>query len=331
MSKLSHLLFMLKVSTILLSCFTFSCVDTGAEQLRIPLYVSATALDTFGVLSQQPEDEDADLPSIELEPGQYLLLDQAKLAFGSLYFCAGTNAGDLCENAQAEWLGSVVINLLNDQVVPAGDLIGHSGMVRSWMFDLGLSSLLTHRKPYELEAAQELGGASLVLSGRILKISEGDSNDEEKKELPFSLSMKIQQNDETELGVPVIRKSASTVFEHDLSSNDSSLLIQFSLESWLKKLNFSSYFSTETLLCEEMRLEDVESHLAPSCNGTIEQYCDPETGELQMRDCSQFAQYCLPDFGCMEELELTNKTQQYRTIRNAVLLEGRPNFIWNQL
>ena len=333
MSKQQYSWLMLKVCLLFTTLSVTSCIDTGADQLRIPLYVSGIALENFGTLTQQPMSEDADVPAIELDSGQYLLIDQAKLAFGSLYLCAGTSAGDLCDTARAEWLDSVVIDLLDEQIMSAGELIGHSGIVRSWMFDLGLSSLLTHRTPYELEAAQELNGASLVLNGRVRnKMNQDETNTTDGiEEFPFSISVKIQQSEDTELGVPVIRKSNSESFEHDLTKGDSSLLIRFPLASWLRNLKFSSYFRTIDQACEGGNPDQVQTDYKLSCLGTIEQTCNLNTGEVETRDCSNFSQHCLPNYGCVDELKITSDSEQYRTVRNAILIEGRPDFVWNKL
>ena len=75
-------------------------------------------------------------------------IDRADLAFGPLYLCAGATAGDLCDTARFEWLDSAVVDTTLSDPVKVGELSGVTGTVRSWMYDLGLSSQLTREAPF---------------------------------------------------------------------------------------------------------------------------------------------------------------------------------------
>ena len=205
-----------------------SCAEAGQSQVSVPLYASGVELSE----------------AIEARGGVTLTLTRAELAFGALYLCAGVSAGDLCETARLEWLSSAVINTLDPTPQPLGELTGVSGPVRSWMYDLGLSSQLTSEEPFVLEAAERLGGSSFVLEG-VAELNGVSAS--------FSAHIKIQQSDETELGVPVIRKSSAERFEHEVDAEERGLLLEFDPRAWLSGLDLSPFLTEVT--CEETPCE----------------------------------------------------------------------------
>jgi hypothetical protein len=215
----------------LASCALLSCGEAGQSRVSVPLYAS-------GVELSEP---------IEARGGVTLTLTRAELAFGALYLCAGVSAGDLCESARLEWLDSAVIDTLDPTPQTLGTLTGVSGSVRSWMYDLGLSSQLTAEEPFVLEASKELGGYSFILEG----VAELDG-----ARASFSARVKIQQSDDTELGVPVIRKSSAERFEHEVDAEESGLLLKFDPRPWLSGLDLNSYLSG--VACEEVPCEPSE-------------------------------------------------------------------------
>src|SRR5690606_2863629 len=150
-----------------------ACVAVGAAQIEVPLQVAGTAVD-------EP---------VVGKAGAQIELDRAELAFGPIYLCAGAQAGELCDTAQLEWLDAVVIDALDPAPVEAGRLRGREGTVRSWMFDLGVVSLLTQKNPLVLAAAEQLGGASLRIEGR----AELDG-----VVLPFAVAVVVRQEEQTE-------------------------------------------------------------------------------------------------------------------------------------
>jgi hypothetical protein len=164
--------------------------------------------------------------------GASVTLERADLAFGPLYLCAGTTAGDLCDTARIEWLGSVVVNALAPSPERAGNLTGVTGAVRSWMYDLGISSQLSRSEPFVLDAAAALGDTSLLLRGRA---------DIAGVEMSFDASVRIEQADDTELGVPVVRKSTSETFRHEVSGHEQGLTVRFDPATWVHGLDFGSY------------------------------------------------------------------------------------------
>jgi hypothetical protein len=270
------------------------CVDVGAGQVSVPLHVAGTAI-------AEP---------IVGHDGALIDLDRAELAFGPIYLCAGAQAGSLCETARLEWLDAVVVDVLDPAAVEAGELRGVEGTVRSWMFDLGLVSLLTQNQPLIMAAAAELGGVSLRLEGRA-RLGE--------LELPFAMAVIVAQDEQTEAGVPVIRKSTSDAFNHDVRAGEPGLLVRFDAGPWVTQIDFGSL------------LEDREC--APAgpavvCAGQLEHGCDDQGQVVATRDCAEFGQVCVRERGCVDHIEFSTDSQGYRAVRNQVAAGPRPRFEW---
>lgn len=191
------------------------CADVGQSQADVPLYVSGSEL-------SRP------IPAV----GDVMLsIDRAELAFGPLYLCAGAQAGELCDTARLEWLGSARIDLKQPEPRRTGTLSGTTGHVRSWMYDLGISSQLTDHEPFMLDAAQELDGASLVVEGRARHAGS---------ELPFVVSVTVQQGTEVERGVPVVRKGTGDAFHHEITGAEPGLWVRFDASAWLRGMDLRS-------------------------------------------------------------------------------------------
>jgi len=197
------------------------CNNSGVVEIAIPLEVAGTGVGG----------------SFEGQDGWQIELSRADLAFGPFYLCSGVTAGELCDTARAEWIGSVVVDTLDDQPRRAGHLEGVSGFARSWMYDLGITSLLTQQKPVPLDAAEALDGSSVVLEGTASR---------EDVAVSFRAAIPIQQAEETEIGVPVIRKSTSEAFEHEVTGDESGLLVRFDARPWLSDVDFSSLADGQT-------------------------------------------------------------------------------------
>jgi hypothetical protein len=221
----------MRAHALLLPLLALGCGDTGQERVTVPLFVAGTEL-------SQP---------IDAIGGVTISLDRADLAFGPLYLCAGATAGDLCDTARLEWLGSTIVQAASAEPVRAGRLEGVTGTVRSWMYDLGISSQLTQsERPFVLDAARELGDASLVVSGRA---SVGGVD------VAFSSSVRVEQTDDTELGVPVVRKSTSETFRHEVTGAEAGLTVRFDPTGWLKDIDFRTYCVPEGKCPAELVIE----------------------------------------------------------------------------
>jgi hypothetical protein len=200
--------------TGLLISLAGGCLDTGRERVSIPLRVAGVA------------------PTAVAGAGGWTItLASAELAFGPLYLCAGEQAGALCETARLEWTESIVVDALDPEPRVAGALQGVSGPVRSWMYDLGITSLLTQQRPAALAAALELGENSVRLSG-VARRAE--------RELPFELALPIQQDEAAELGACVVRKSTSDPFVHEITGDEIALTVRFDPRPWLLEVDIDA-------------------------------------------------------------------------------------------
>ncbi|MCA9692435.1 MAG: hypothetical protein KC636_22745 [Myxococcales bacterium] len=277
----------------LLGALACACVDTGGGAVAVPLYVAGTA----------------QAGPIDGKDGVTIELARAELAFGPLYLCAGAQAGELCETARLEWLESAVVDALDDAPREVGALTGVTGWVRSWMFDLGVTSLLTRDEPLALAAADALDGASVALEG---VAHVGDVA------LPFRAAALIQQEEQTERGVPVLRKSASEEFEHEVTVAEAGLLVRFDPAPWVAQIDFASYLVEETCSIDGPTI---------ACAGAVEQRCAGADVEAT-RDCAALDALCLRGIGCASELELEAGGQGLKAIRDQVVAGPRPTFTW---
>jgi hypothetical protein len=271
-----------------------ACVDVGPAQIEVPLHVAGTAIEV----------------PIVGKGGAQIELDRAELAFGPLYLCAGTQAGELCETARLEWLDAVAFDVTDPAAVAAGPLRGLEGTVRSWMFDLGVVSLLTKEDPLILPAAEQLGDASLRLEGRATVADV---------EIPFSVTLVLQPEEGTELGVPVIRKSSNEAFEHEVDGDEPGLLIRFDAAPWVTEIDFAGLLEDGS--CAPAGPEVV-------CAGQLEQRCDAEGNVVDTRDCAALEQVCIAAQGCVEVVEFAPDSQGYRAVRNQLVAGPRPVFEW---
>lgn len=190
-----------------------SCTDTGQNRVAIPLRLAGSELAApalaHGAIAVQ--------------------LERADLAFGPLYLCAGEQAGDTCETARAEWLSSAIVNLLDPEPSAAGVIEAVTGSVHSYMYDLGLTSILTREEPLTLAAAEALGGFSLVLEGRA-RLASGPAH--------FTAHVALAQSPQTELGVPVVRSSAVDRFEHEIVPGEPGLDLRFDVRQLIAAIDF---------------------------------------------------------------------------------------------
>ncbi len=204
---------MIRVGTwILLPTVLTACVDSSVAMRDIELRVAGMEATAF---------DGRDEWTIEL--------DRARLAFGPVTLCPGRSAGEFCESARGEWIDAVVVDGLEPKAKRAGDLVGTSGPVLSWMYDYGLVSLLTHKAPYVTEAADDLGGNSVQLRGCAFKA---------ERRVCFELSAPVSQTTETEQGVPVVRVSGIQGVS-DLTQI-SSLTATFDPRDWVATIDFEA-------------------------------------------------------------------------------------------
>jgi hypothetical protein len=178
------------------------------------------------------------------------------------------------------------------------------------MADLGITSLLTRPEPLVLEAAESLGGASLRVEGRT-RVGGVD--------LPFSAELPIQQEEETEIGIPVLRSSPGAVAPYEVLPGEPGLSVRFDPRPWLADVDFDGLVADEA--CAPGGPE-------VACQGSIEQSCDEDGNVASTRDCADADQFCASGQGCVEMLVFPEGGQALRAIRTAVLAGPRPVFEW---
>ena len=219
-------------------------------------------------------------------------------------------AGELCETARAEWLESIVVDVLDPASSLAGEISGVSGPIQSYMYDLAISSRLTDTDPVRLEAAETLGASFVV---------EGEAQIDGRT-LPFRAEMDVQQTEDTERGVPVIRRSGSETFGHELAAGEVGLLMRFDATPWI-----------ETMDLRPLALEATCAVGGPpvACAAEVASVCDADSGAVaSSMDCAASGQICQADVGCVDALVVPADSQAFRALRNALFTAGRPEFTW---
>ncbi len=243
---------------------------------------------------------------VELDADVSITVTRADLAFGPLYLCPGAQAGALCDTARLEWLDAAVVDALRDEPAAVGTLAGATGTVRSWMFDYGITSLLTREEPLVLPAAESLGDASVVLEGEA---------DVAGVIVPFEAKVVVRQAPGTERGLPVLRKSSSELFEHDVTRGDEALVVRFDPKSWISDLR-----RTDFVQMEECRIGGPEV----VCMGQVEAHCDETGSALATVDCETAGQVCAPDVGCADRVTWPADSRAQRSIRLGLTAGVRP-------
>lgn len=289
------------VASLLAASFLVSglagCVDDPQGTASVPLLVAGTTVD-------------GPFPGA----GDWTIaLDTAELAFGPLYLCAGAQAGELCDTARAEWLDSAVVDALSPTPVEVGALGGVTGPVRSWMYDLGIASLLTRQDPLALDAAEELGGNSVRLIGTATR---GDDA------IPFTAELPIRQEEGNERGVSVVRKASNDPFDHEIVGSGEQLTVVFDARPWLSAVEFERFVQDASCAAGGPALV---------CAGTVEQTCAADGQVDGTRECADAGAVCVPDLGCVDRVRVAPDSQAQRAIRNQITAGQRPSFEFNTL
>jgi hypothetical protein len=267
------------------------CLDTGPQHAEVSLRVT-------GASSSDPFPTTTDW-SVELE--------RADLAFGPLYLCAGYRAGALCDTARLEWVDSVVVDGLDPGHRDAGTLRGTSGSVRSWMYDLGIVSLLTQQRPRALPAAEALGGNSVVLTGSARKNAQT---------IGFSLELPIAQA--AQIGVPVVLKSTGDAFEHEVLGGET-LAVHFDPRPWVRDVDFDA-------LVEDASCTPAGPRIV--CAGATELTCADTGAAESERNCMELDMACVRGTGCSATVRFDADSQGYRAVVGALVAGAPPIFEW---
>ncbi|MGE0786477.1 MAG: hypothetical protein AB7S26_12475 [Sandaracinaceae bacterium] len=272
------------------------CLDTSVVATEIPLSV-------HGAPHADP---------IEGPNGALITLSRADVAFGPLYLCSGPTAGELCDRALAEWTDAVVVDGLSADPVTVGPMPALTGTARSYMYDLGIVSLLSADDPLVTDAARSLDGASVVIEGDVSL--DGQT-------LAVTVRVPVRQSDSVERGVPVIRSGTSESFEAAvLPDGRTHLDVRFDPAGWLERADFATLF--EDRACAPG--DDVV------CAGPIAQTCADDGTVISTEDCGASSRACVRGAGCTEHVTLTEDDAIGRALRTAASSGTRPQLTFTQ-
>ena len=270
------------------------CVDTSIQATSVDLSVAGT---------------DARAP-FEGRRGATITLSRADVAFGPVYLCAGYTAGELCDEALAEWRDAAVVDALSAAPTSLGAMVALTGTAHSYMFDYGIVSLLTSDAPLVTAAAESLGPASAVVEGVA---------DVEGQSIPFTVRVRVEQSADVEQGVPVVRSGEDDGFEHPIAPDGGSrLLVRFDPRAWLAMADFAALVEDATCA----------PGLDVACAGPIEQRCAADVSVAETRDCAALGGACVRDLGCVERLELGSDDQVGRALRIGLEAGARPELVF---
>lgn len=286
---------MRRAPLILLPLAGAACIDAAQDEVRIPLALAGRS----------------EAASFETPHGHRVALQSAELAFGPLYLCAGASAGRLCETALLEWDDAARVDVLSDETQRVGALRGLTGRVSSWMYDLGLVSLLTQPEPLVLEAARALDGHSVRLRGAV---TVGEVT------IPFRADLSIQQSDQTESGTQVIRSRQGDDLAHEVTQGDA-LTVRFDARQWFQTANFDLWLEDAT--CGP-------GGRAVVCAGQTEQTCAEDGSLVSERECAESSRVCVAARGCVAEVEVDPQSQVGAALRIDVTSASTPQFSWTK-
>ncbi len=268
-----------------------SCAVSSQSELELELEVSGTKTE-----------------SLPLAGGGSVRLARAELAFGPLTLCPGAQAGALCETARLEWRDAAVIDVLSATPQLVGSLVGMTGGVLSYMYDLGVVSLLGENgSQFVSSAARQLGDASLLLEGEI---------ERDGQTIPFVAHVLVESQEDNEQGVPVVRKGSTETFEHQVTSADTALRVGFDVAPWVASLQATDFVQHE--VCR--------SGSTFVCAGSVELTCATDGTELERHDCADQGSICAPDAGCSARVEFQPQSRAYRALVQALTAGARPSF-----
>ena len=229
---------------------TSSCVDTGSASAAADLYLQGT----------RPG-------ALQARDGWELELQRAELAFGPLTLCPGTTPGELCETARAEWVGTALVDALDEDAKRVGQLVGSRGPVGSWMYDLGIVSLLSRSEAFESDAARALGGYSALLAACATK---------DEREVCFEVGVRVVQSSEAEQGIPVVRVSGDR--SHPDFGRAKRLTLRFDPAAWTTTIDIERLMAEAKCeaSCAEMVSVSDDSQTARALRSALENVVRPD-------------------------------------------------------
>ncbi len=203
--KLSRTLALLAVSLL-------GCGNTGQEVVSFPVHAAGTGQTSFE------------------KSGWSVTLEQANIGFGPIWMCA-TPFGDVgvCDQAEAEWLGTTTVNALDPSLQMLGDANAVTGTVRSAIFDYGRSWLLTATVPQANDGAPGGHSARFVVRA---------TNGSEALEIHLDIDVDPPRAGQT----AVIAVPTGT---HDITGTEA-LTVQFDPAAWWRGVDYDAVAALDT-------------------------------------------------------------------------------------
>lgn len=180
------------------------CSGTGQPEVSYPAFGEAT------------------MPGAIQAGAWTVTLDEAKIAFGPVYFCAAASgSAALCNTAIGEITEVSAIDGLDGTPQPIGTVHGFVGSIRSASYDFGIHWFLTEEAPVAAPAAP--GGHSAHFAGTAVKGGES---------VRFVADVDVIAQFQGQRAVPSAAASAA------ITGDDERLAVSFDPGSWIGKVDF---------------------------------------------------------------------------------------------
>ena len=286
-------------SFLFVLCMLASCVAPGGEAVQLPVRVSGIN----------------DGSSLRARDGWSVTLSEARMVFGPLYLCPSDLSGAGCDVARAEMLQAVVVDLLDDAPQDAGLLIGQAGFVGGYWYDLGRSAPLDGSPLIVADAADELGGDSIVLVGEASKAG---------LVVPFDIRLALDLEGEdgttTSSGTSLVRGRNQSV-QITLSKAVQSLDIGFDVAELFQNTSFESALGWADA-CQGNQPACIEGQLNVCQDGL----------SVSESSCSGTTPLCAAG-QCRSELSV-DTTEEFAALRASIsfaVVSMQPQFVWASL
>jgi hypothetical protein len=196
------------VAAIALVCL--GCGETGQEEVTFAAMGAGTRPEPFSA-------------------GEWTVsLDVADVAFGPAYFCASAAAdAELCETAVVEYADAGVVDALDPDPRPLGEIRGATGAVRSATFDYGVSWSMVGARPRPSDAAPS--GHSAVFEGT------AEKGGESVRFRAFVDVAPLRQGTFSVVAAPA---------RHQVTPHDAALTVRMDPATWWSEVDFDPLAAT---------------------------------------------------------------------------------------
>jgi hypothetical protein len=189
-----------------------ACGDTGGDAFSIPLIAGGAT----------------DARSFE-DDGFTITLDDARIGYGPVYFCATSTADlGLCPAALAEFRGAATVDVSTAEVEMVGSIEARSGTIRSGMWDYARPFLLGADAPTPITGAVD-GERSARFSGTASRGAES-----------FRFVAELDISNVSASGLPAVSAVRTA---HELVDGADALTVTFDAQAIVSRLDFEALAS----------------------------------------------------------------------------------------